>query len=286
MNYIMRGIKITQSITNRDDISLFLKDISKQPMISHEEEVLLAKKIKEGDIEARNKLVEANLRFVISVAKKYQNRGLSLADLIQAGIEGMIVAADKFDVDRGFKFISYAVWWIQQSILQALMCQSRTIRIPTSQSILLSKINKVIEHYEQEFGRFPSNEEIGEKVKLDPDKVSFLLSSINKAISLETPFKDEEAGCLLDIIPNENVERLDEELLKEDISKEIDNVLNLLSARESDVLRMSFGIGMPAMSIEQIAPYFGVGYERIRQIQHEAIERIKINYKDYLKELL
>lgn len=284
----MRNFKITQSITDRQDASLgmYFKDVSKQPRISVEEETELARRIKEGDQSASDKLVRANLRFVISVAKQYQNKGLPLVDLIQAGNEGLIEASTRWDETRGFKFISYAVWWIRQSIIRAISEQCRTIRIPMSQVVYMNKINKATEKFEQEYGRKPSPEEIEAETNLSSDKISFTLSSSSRAVSLETPFNDEEAGCLLDVIPNSNSDDTDKTLIRDSISQELEDVLNNLSFRERDVLRMSFGLGMSAMQNEEIAGRLGVGCERVRQIQHEAIDKIKSNYSHLLRELL
>lgn len=284
----MRGIKITQSITNREDMSLnlYFRDISKQQLITPEEEIELGHRIQQGDQKALDKLVTANLRFVISVAKQYQNKGIPLVDLIQHGNCGLIKAAHEWDPDKGIKFISYAVWWIRQAITYEISGRNRTIRLPMNQVTYLNKINKVTEHFEQEFGRKPSLEELSAETKLPIDKISFTLAYNTKSISLETPFKDEDVGCLLDVIPNENSEATDESLVKDNKTQKLKEVLNKLSPRESDVLKMSYGLGMSPMTFDEIAIHFGVGYERIRQIQHEAVEKIKIHYKDYLKELL
>lgn len=284
----MKSLKITQSITDRQDASLgkFFKEVSKIPMASIDEEIELSRKIKSGDQAATNRLVEANLRFVISVAKQYQNRGLPLVDLIQAGCCGCIEAARRWDESRGFKFISYAVWWIRQAIVHSISSQCRTVRIPMSQVAYSNKINKVIERFEQENGRKPVPEEIEEETNMTSDKISLTLLSSSKTISLETPFKDEENGCLLDIIPDSNSEDADNSISKRNISEVLENILDKLPFRERDILRMSFGIGMLAMQNEEIANRFGVGAERVRQIQHEAIERIKKDHIQLLKELL
>lgn len=284
----MKSFKITQSITDRQDASLglYFKDVSKQPMIDINEEIALTKRIKEGDQKAINKLVTANLRFVISVAKQYQNKGLPLVDLIQEGNLGIVEAAKRYDETRGFKFISYAVWWIRQAIMHAISDQCRTVRIPMSQVVYMNKINKATEKFEQKYGRKPSPKEIEADTNLSSDKISFTLSSYSRAISLETPFKDEEDGCLLDVIPNSNSDDTDKLLIQDSISKELEDVLNKLSFRERDILRMSFGLGMSVMQNEEIASRLGVGCERVRQIQHEAIEKIKLNYSDALRGLL
>lgn len=284
----MKSFKITQSITERQDASLgmYFKDVSKQPLIDINEEIALTKRIKEGDKTAIDELVKANLRFVISVAKQYQNKGLDLVDLVQEGNIGLIEAAKRYDETRGFRFISYAVWWIRQSIMHAISDQCRTVRIPMSQVVYMNKINKATAKFEQEHGRKPSPEEIEEETNLSSDKISFTLSSSSRSVSLETPFKDEEAGCLLDVLPNENCEDADGQLVQSSVSQELEDILKRLSFRERDILRMSFGLGMMPMQNEEIANRFGIGCERVRQIQHEAIDKIKTNYKHLLKELL
>lgn len=284
----MKSFRITQSITDRQDASLglYFKDVSKQPMITPEEEIELTKQIRAGDKKAIDKLVKANLRFVISVAKQYQNKGLTLVDLIQEGNIGLIEAAKRYDETRGFKFISYAVWWIRQSIIHAISEQCRTIRVPMNQVVYINKINKASEKFEQENGRKPSVEELEKETNLDSDKINLTLASINKAVSLDTPFKDEEAGCLLDVIPNENSSGTDEYSSRNDLSDSIEFVLSKLPFRERDILRMSFGIGMCVMQNEEIADRFGIGCERVRQIQKEALNKLKIEYGDVLRELL
>lgn len=284
----MRSFKITQSITNRQDASLgmFFKEVSKIPMISLDEEIELSKRIKNGDIAAANKLVEANLRFVISVAKQYQNKGLPLVDLIQEGCIGLCQAAKRYDESRGFKFISYAVWWIRQAIIRAISEQCRTVRVPMNQIVYMNKISKTTEKFEQENERKPSIEELESETGIPADKISLNMSSISKTLSLDTPFKDEEAGCLLDVMPNENSPDADNIVMGESISKELEVVLSSLSYREGDILRMIFGLGMSPMTMEEIASRFGVGAERVRQIQHEALSKIRDNYSDVLRELL
>ena len=284
----MRSFKISQSITDRQDASLnsYFKDVSRQPMISQEEEIELTKKIKEGNEAAVKKLVEANLRFVISVAKQYQNKGLALVDLIQEGNLGLLEAARKFDETRGFRFISYAVWWIRQAIIKALSDQCRTIRIPANQVVCMNKINKVIEQFEQQHGRKPSIGELEELTDIDHDTICLTMSAMNRSVSLESPIKDEDASCLLDIIPNDGAVSTDAEVAKNDLSKEIERILSKLSYRDRDILRMSFGIGMNPMTNEEIARRFGIGSERVRQIQHSAINYLRAKYINDLKELL
>ena len=284
----MRSFKITQSITDRQDASLgmYFKDVSKQPMVDAEEEIELAKRIKNGDKLALDKLISANLRFVISVAKQYQNKGIPLVDLIQAGNLGICEAAKRWDETRGFKFISYAVWWIRQSIIQSISSECRTVRVPMNQIVYMNRINKTTEKFEQENERKPSIEELESETGIPADKISLNMSSISKTLSLDTPFKDEEASCLLDVLPNANSDNTDEKLIQSSISQELEDVLDKLSFRERDILRMSFGLGMTPMQNEEIASRFGIGCERVRQIQHEAIDKIKNNYSHLLKELL
>ena len=284
----MKSFKITQSITDRKDASLgiYFKDVSKLSMITSEKEVELTKRIKLGDKAAANELVTANLRFVISVAKQYQNKGLDLVDLIQEGNIGMLEAAYKFDETRGYRFISYAVWWIRQSIMRAISEQCRTVRVPMSQIVNMSKINKMSEKFEQKNGRVPSMEEIEEETNLNRKKINMSLASTYRSVSLESPLRDEDVSCLLDVLPNDNSESTDTTALKSDLNLEIERILSKLSYREQDVLRMSFGIGVQAMSNDEIANRFGIGGERIRQIQHSAINHIRNKYKNELSELL
>lgn len=284
----MKSFKITQSITDRKDASLgiYFKDVSKLSMITPEKEVELTKRIKLGDNAAANELVTANLRFVISVAKQYQNKGLDLVDLIQEGNIGMLEAAHKFDETRGYRFISYAVWWVRQAIMRAISEQCRTVRVPMSQIVNMSKINKMSEKFEQKNGRAPSMEEIEEETNLNRKKINMSLASTYRSVSLESPFKDEDVSCLLDVLPNDNSESTDTTALKSDLVIEIERILSKLSYREQDVLRMSFGIGVQTMSNDEIANRFGIGGERVRQIQHSAINRIRSKYKNELSELL
>lgn len=284
----MKSFKITQSITDRQDASLgiFFKEVSKLPMIDINKEIELSRRVKKGDMKAADELVKANLRFVISVAKQYQNKGLPLVDLIQEGCIGVIEASRRYDESKGFRFISYAVWWIRQAIMHAISDQCRTVRVPMSQVVYMNKISKATEKFEQEYGRKPIPEEIEGATNLDSDKIAFTLASSSRSISLETPFNSEEAGCLLDVIPNSNSEDTDKTLIQDSISQELEEVLNKLSFRERDVLKMSYGLGIPAMQNEEIASRFGIGCERVRQIQHEAIDKIKSNYSYLLRDLL
>lgn len=285
---MMKSFKITQSITDRQDVSLgiYFKDVSKQSMLSPEEEIKLTRKIKEGNNEAINELVKSNLRFVISVAKQYQNSGLALVDLIQEGNLGLIQAAKLFNPDKGFRFISYAVWWIRQSIMKAITDQCRTIRVPMNQVGYLNKINKASEKFEQLNERPPSLEELKECVDIDSNKIATALYASAKTVSLNTSLNEKNTSCLLDILPDTNVDSIDNEIIKNDRITIINDILSKLSYRDSDILRMSFGIGIPSMLSEEIAKRFGVSKERIRQIQRKAINFIRKNYIRDLKELL
>lgn len=284
----MKGLKITQSITDRQDASLgiFFKEVSKIPMIDINKEIELSKRVKEGDEVAANELVKANLRFVISVAKQYQNKGLPLVDLIQEGCLGLIQASKLYDESKGFKFISFAVWWIRQAIMKAITDQCRTVRIPMNQVAYVSKINKVMDKFEQENGRKPSIEELEDITDLSSSKINLAISSANRSVSLDTPFKDEEASSLLDVIPNENSEESDISLVRRNNLIIINDILSNLSFRERDVIRMTYGLEMNPMQNEEIANRFGISCERVRQIQKEAIEKIRSEYSDELKELL
>lgn len=278
----MKSFKITKSITNRDNISLnlYLKEISKQPLISSAEEVKLAQRIHEGDTQALSKLVNANLRFVVSVAKQYQNQGVPLVDLISEGNIGLIKAAKKFDETKGFKFISYAVWWIRQSILQSLADKGRTIRLPLNQVSTINKINKTSSKFEQMYERAPSMEELEEELNIPASKISNILSAATKCLSVDTPFKDEEEGCLLDIIPNDNSPKADYAVIKESISQGIQYALNSLTGRDRDIIMMLYGIGVKEMSLEEVGNKFGVTSERIRQIREKSLKLLRNKYKN------
>ena len=284
----MKNFKITQSITDRKDesLSLYFKDVSKLSMITPEEEIKLAKKIQNGDINAENQLVKANLRFVISVAKQYQNKGLDLVDLIQEGNLGLIKSARLYDPNKGYKFISYAVWWIRQSIMKAISDQCRTVRVPMNHITNMSKINKISEKFEQENGRVPSKEELENLTELDSKRIDLSYTSTYRSISLETPLRDDDANCLLDIIPNENVINTDCNLIKSDLQREVDRIITKLPSRESDIIRMYFGIEVQKLSNEEIADRFGIGTERVRQLIHSGIDRLKKRFKNNLLELL
>ncbi len=273
----MRQLKITKSITNRESASLdkYLQEIGKEELITVEEEVELAQRIKKGDQAALEKLTRANLRFVVSVAKQYQNQGLSLPDLINEGNLGLIKAAEKFDETRGFKFISYAVWWIRQSILQALAEQSRIVRLPLNQVGSLNKINKAFSKFEQENERKPSPEELADSLELPADKVADTLRVSGRHVSVDAPFVDGEDNSLLDVLVNNDSPNADRTLIQESLAKEIHRALATLTERESDIIRLFFGIGCQEMTLEEIGERFGLTRERVRQIKEKAIRRLR-----------
>ncbi len=273
----MRQLKITKSITNRESASLdkYLQEIGKEELITVEEEVELAQRIKKGDQEALEKLTKANLRFVVSVAKQYQNQGLSLPDLINEGNLGLIKAAEKFDETRGFKFISYAVWWIRQSILQALAEQSRIVRLPLNQVGSLNKINKALAKFEQEYERAPSPEELAHELSLPKEKVADTLRVAGRHVSVDAPFADGEDNSLLDVLVNGDSPNADRGLINESLSTEIIRALETLTDRERDIIRYFFGIGCSEMTLEEIGEKFDLTRERVRQIKEKAIRRLR-----------
>ena len=280
----MRQLKITKSITNRESASLdkYLQEIGREELISVEEEVELAQRIKQGDQMALEKLTRANLRFVVSVAKQYQNQGLSLPDLINEGNLGLIKAAEKFDETRGFKFISYAVWWIRQSILQSLAEQSRIVRLPLNQVGSLNKINKEFSKFEQENERKPSAEELAERLDLPADKVSDTLRVSGRHISVDAPFVEGEDNSLLDVLVNNDSPNADKALINECLAREIERALSTLTERESDIIKLFFGIGCQEMTLEEIGEKFGLTRERVRQIKEKAIRRLRHNARSKL----
>lgn len=273
----MRQLKITKSITNRESASLdkYLQEIGKEELITVEEEVELAQRIKKGDQEALEKLTKANLRFVVSVAKQYQNQGLSLPDLINEGNLGLIKAAEKFDETRGFKFISYAVWWIRQSILQALAEQSRIVRLPLNQVGSLNKINKAFARFEQEHERTPSPEELANELELPEEKVTDTLRVAGRHVSVDAPFADGEDNSLLDVLVNPDSPNADRGLINESLSTEVDRALETLTERERDIIKYFFGIGCSEMTLEEIGEKFDLTRERVRQIKEKAIRRLR-----------
>ena len=280
----MRQLKITQSITNRESASLdkYLQEIGHEELITVEEEVELAQRIRKGDRKALEKLTKANLRFVVSVAKQYQNKGLSLPDLINEGNLGLIKAAEKFDETRGFKFISYAAWWIRQSILQAIAEQSRIVRLPLNQVGSVNKINKIANRFEQEHERRPSADEIGDFVDLPEDKIEDALKVSTRHVSMDAPFSDSEENSLLDILPNNDSPDTDFELVMESLRNEINRALLTLNERERHIIEAFFGINQPEMTLEEIGEKFGLTRERVRQIKEKAIRRLRHNTKNKL----
>lgn len=273
----MRQLKITKSITNRESASLdkYLQEIGKEDLITVEEEVELAQRIRKGDQKALEKLTRANLRFVVSVAKQYQNQGLSLPDLINEGNLGLIKAAEKFDETRGFKFISYAVWWIRQSILQALAEQSRIVRLPLNQVGSLNKINKAFSRFEQENERRPSPEELADSLDLPAEKVADTLRVSGRHISVDAPFVEGEDNSLLDVLVNDDSPIADRTLINESLSTEVERALSTLTERERDIIKLFFGINCQEMTLEEIGEKFGLTRERVRQIKEKAIRRLR-----------
>lgn len=268
----MRQLKITKSITNRESASLdkYLQEIGKEDLITVEEEVELAQRIRKGDQKALEKLTRANLRFVVSVAKQYQNQGLSLPDLINEGNLGLIKAAEKFDETRGFKFISYAVWWIRQSILQALAEQSRIVRLPLNQVGSLNKINKAYSRFEQENERRPSPEELADTLDLPAEKVADTLRVSGRHISVDAPFVEGEDNSLLDVLVNDDSPVADRTLINESLSTEVERALSTLTERERDIIKSFFGINTQEMTLEEIGEQFGLTRERVRQIKEKS----------------
>ena len=277
----MRQLKITKSITNRESQSLdkFLQEIGREDLISVEEEVELAGRIRNGDMAARERLVNANLRFVVSVAKQYQNQGLSLPDLINEGNVGLIKAAEKFDETRGFKFISYAVWWIRQSILQALAEQARIVRLPLNQVGSLNKIQKAYSRFEQEFERRPSAEELSEELDMPIDKIAEVLRMQGRHVSMDAPFVDGEDNSLIDVMENQDSPRADRGLINESLTQEIDRALATLSEREQRIIRKFFGVGsgVQEKTLEEIGEEEGLTRERVRQIKEKALHNLAQN---------
>ena len=282
----MRQLKITKSITNRESQSLekYLQEIGKVELITPEEEVRLARLIKQGDQKALDRLTKANLRFVVSVAKQYQNQGLSLPDLINEGNLGLIKAAQRFDETKGFKFISYAVWWIRQSILQALAEQARIVRLPLNKVGLTNRIQKAMSQLEQEFEREPSAEELAEMLNMDLDEVTSSLGINSRHVSMDTPLSEGEEGTLLDVLENPNAEKTDLQLDHHDSLKlEIERSLQTLTERQKEVLCYFFGIGVDhPLSLEDIGERFNLTRERVRQIKDKAITKLRTQQKSNL----
>jgi RNA polymerase primary sigma factor len=273
----MRQLKITKSITNRESEALekYLQEIGKEELISIEEEVELAARIRNGDQKALERLTKANLRFVVSVAKQYQNQGLSLPDLINEGNLGLIKAAEKFDETRGFKFISYAVWWIRQAILQAIAEQSRIVRLPLNQVGSVNKINKLLSRFEQENERRPSVEEISERIDLPEDKIDEAINISGKHVSVDAPFTDSDENSLLDVLVNDDAPSADKQLFVESLRLEINKALEGLNERERSIIEAFFGINQPEMTLEEIGSKFNLTRERVRQIKEKAIRHLR-----------
>jgi RNA polymerase primary sigma factor len=273
----MKQLKVTKRITNRESVSLdkYLQEISREEMVTAEQEVELAQRIRKGDRDALEKLVRANLRFVVSVAKQYQNQGLSLPDLINEGNLGLIKAASKFDETRGFKFISYAVWWIRQSILQALAEQSYLVHKPMNQVGLVNRISKTIAKFEQDNERRPSADELEQVLDIPAEKIDDAMMTNGRSVSVDAPFVDGEDNSLLDVMENEDSPMADRGLMAESLSKEIERALSTLTDREREIIQMFFGIGTREATLEEIADKFGLTRERVRQIKERAIRRLR-----------
>ena len=277
----MRQLKITKSITNRESAALdkYLQEIGHEDLISIEEEIELAQRIKKGDRKALEKLTKANLRFVVSVAKQYQNQGLSLPDLINEGNLGLIKAAEKFDETRGFKFISYAVWWIRQSILQAIAEQSRIVRLPLNQVGSVNKINRILNKFEQEHERRPNVDEIADQIYLPEDKIVEAMKVNGKHISVDAPIMEGADSSLLDVLPNTESPMADNELVMESLREEVASALNVLNERERNIIECFYGINQREMTLEEIGDKFGLTRERVRQIKEKALRRLRQNTK-------
>lgn len=274
---MMRQLKITVTITSRGSEALerYLQDISKEEMVSTDEEVELAKRIRQGDKNALERLVKANLRFVVSVAKQYQGQGLELTDLINEGNVGLINAAMKFDETRGFKFISYAVWWVRQSILQALADKSRLVRLPLNQIGYVSKVNHFYHDFMQKNNRAPSLDEVADALGMEKSKVNAALLTSGKHISMNAPLIDDEDSCLLDLLTNDDKGNADSSLISDSLKEEVHHALDLLPERESQVIRMYFGINTPELSLEEIGEKLNLSRERVRQIKEKALTLLR-----------
>ena len=275
----MRQLKISKSITNRESESLdkYLQEIVREQLITADQEVELAQRIKQGDRRALEKLTRANLRFVVSVAKQYQNQGMSLPDLINEGNIGLIKAAEKFDETRGFKFISYAVWWIRQSILQALAEQSRIVHLPLNQVGLLNKIGKAYSKFEQENERKPSPLELAAMLDIPVEKVTEALKQNGRHLSVDAPFAEGEENSLLDVLSDDSSPATDHALLSESLATDIDRALSRLNEREQEVVKLFFGVGCREMTLEEIGDKFGLTRERVRQIKEKALLHLRRN---------
>lgn len=277
----MRQLKISKSITTRESASLekYLQEIGHQDLLTADEEVELAQQIRKGDRKALERLTKANLRFVVSVAKQYQNKGLSLPDLINEGNLGLIKAAERYDETRGFKFISYAVWWIRQSILQAIAEQSRIVRLPLNQVGSVNRIARELNKFEQENERKPSVEEMADRIDLPEEKIAEAMKINTHHVSMDAPFADGEDNSLLDFLPNTDSPSTDNVLDQESLRTEIGRVLDVLNDREQKVIKAFFGIGMQEMTLEEIGDKYNLTRERVRQIKEKAIRRLRYTRK-------
>ena len=284
----MRQLKIGNSITIRDwrSLDLYLQEIGREELLTPDEEVELSRRTREGDEDAMDKLIRSNLRFVVSVAKQYQNQGIPLPDLIDEGNIGLIKAARKFDETRGFKFISYAVWWIRQSILQAIADQSRIVRLPLNQVGSLNKINKMISQFEQDHQRRPSPEELAELLDMSAEKIGDTLMVSGRHVSVDAPIADGEDSTILDTMTAEDAPDTDDGLILESLRREIDRVLSHLDPRQQEIIRMSYGLGCNEMSLDEIADKFDLTRERVRQIRETAIKNLKRPSSNLLKNYL
>ena len=284
----MQQLQIKRSITDRSDTALnsYLKDINKIPMLSREEELEIAKKAAKGDMKAKERLATANLRFVVSCAKQYQGQGIPLIDLISEGNIGLWEAIDKFDVNKGFKFISYAVWWIRQAIMHALNEHSRLLRLPRSQILQLNQITKASKQFEQDNDRIPSTKELSQITGIEESKIEQLINMNIKPTSYDTPIGDDEAGTIIDLIPNNNINNTDHDLEKESNNSELNKILNLLSDREHDIIIMYFGINCNQLTLYEIADKFGLTHERTRQLKNSIILKLQKQYSNKIKKLL
>jgi RNA polymerase primary sigma factor len=282
----MRQLKISKQVTNRETKSLnaYLQEVSKIDLITADEEVELAQRIREGDEAALNKMVNSNLRFVVSVAKQYQNQGLSLSDLINEGNVGLVKAAKRFDETRGFKFISYAVWWIRQSILQAIAEQSRTVRLPLNKIGTINKIRKAQVYLQQRLERTPTAKELAQELEMTIDQVKSSLKNANRSLSMDAPFQEgENENNLYDVIKSGESPNPDKQLIRESLQTEIDRALNTLTEREADVVRLNFGLAnQPAMTLQEIGDTFDLSRERVRQIREKAIRRLRAQSRSHI----
>ena len=277
----MRQLKITKQVTNRETASLdkYLQEIGKLELLTADEEVILAQRIRQGDLYSLEKLTKANLRFVVSVAKQYQNQGLTLPDLINEGNVGLIKAAQRFDETRGFKFISYAVWWIRQAILQAIAEQSRIVRLPLNKIGAIKKINKAYAEFEQSNMREPNAEELAELLNLSDDEIKESLKNNSRHVSMDAPLLQDEDVTMYDLLPNDELTP-ETPLMYESLKREVERTISSLTAREAEILRLYYGLnGITALSLEEIAKYFDLTRERVRQIKEKAIRRLKHNHK-------